>query len=105
MASIRLEQRPRLSTQTRLQYDSASQSCSLHSPERILRLNPSATEIVQRCTGELTVHEIIDELLDTYALQHALGGGVSATQVTADVLSLLRTLTQRQLLTVEPFEQ
>lgn len=105
MASLRLQQRPRLSTHTRLQYDAESEAWSLHSPERILRLNPSATEIVQRCTGELTVQEIVADLLDTYALQHALGGGASPTQVAADVLSLLRALTQRQLLTVEPFDQ
>src|SRR5690606_1823725 len=83
MVSLRLRQRPRLSTHTRLQYDSESQAWSLRSPERILRLNPSATEVVQRCTGELTVQEIVVDLLDSYALQHALGGGASATQVAA----------------------
>jgi pyrroloquinoline quinone biosynthesis protein D len=96
--SARLDQRPLLSRAARLRFEAQTDSYVLLSPERGLRLNATATEVVQRCTGKLTVQEIIGELIETWAAEPA----VSSARVTEDVLDLLLSLSQRRLVRFEP---
>jgi pyrroloquinoline quinone biosynthesis protein D len=92
------DQRPRLSRAARLRFDARTNSYVLLSPERGLRLNESANLVVQRCTGELTVQEIIGDLVDRYAADF----GVTPAQLTDDVIELFLALKQRRLLDFEP---
>lgn len=91
--SARLDQRPLLSRAARLRFEPQTDSYVLLSPERGLRLNASAAEIVQRCTGDLTVQQIIAELAELWASEP-----VSSAELTDDVLDLLGSLSQRRLL-------
>ncbi len=53
---------PRLSATFRLQYEQAQQSWVLLYPEGMVKLNPSAAEILQRCDGVRDVATITREL-------------------------------------------
>lgn len=89
--------RPRLSPAARLRFDTTTASYVLLAPERGLLLNASASEIVQRCTGALTVREIALEMLRLCASDPL----VTHARVTHDVLELVLALHQRRLLQFE----
>jgi coenzyme PQQ biosynthesis protein PqqD len=97
----RLEQRPRLSRAARLRFDSRTHGYVLLSPERGLRLNASATDIVRRCTGELTVRQMVQTLLAQTELKEATEVDIIEIEITADVLNLLWELDQRRLVVFE----
>ncbi len=103
--TVQLNQRPTLSPIARLRFDAQTQSYVLLSPERGLLLNDSASQIVQRCNGQLTIAEIASEVLAACGLEaaaHAPTADASAAQqATKDVLDLLVDLKQRQLLFFE----
>jgi pyrroloquinoline quinone biosynthesis protein D len=61
-----LNSRPRLAVGCRLN-EKGQQSRVLHMPERALRLNGPSLEIIERCDGTHTVHEIISELQRIYS--------------------------------------
>ena len=64
---IALDARPRLASKARLRFDRKSERHMLLYPERGLVLSPTAADVVQRCTGELSVQAIIDQLAEKYA--------------------------------------
>ncbi len=97
-----LDQRLRLNGAVRLRFDALSNTNVLLSPERGLRLNASASEVLARCTGQLTVREIVHEVF-TVAVIQAAPDTVSIEQVTADVLELIDELRVRQLLVVDHY--
>lgn len=66
---IAADARPRLAPKVRLRFDAKSERFMLLYPERGMVLNPTAADIVQRCTGELTVAEIVAQLAEKYAPQ------------------------------------
>jgi coenzyme PQQ biosynthesis protein PqqD len=103
--TVQLNQRPKLSRAARLRFDAQTQSYVLLSPERGLLLNDCASQIVQRCNGQLTIAEIASEMLAACGLEapaHTPSTGASvAQQATKDVLDLLVDLRQRQLLFFE----
>lgn len=94
---VRLDHRPRLVRAARLRLDAQTKGYILLSPERGLLLNESATEIVLRCTGELTVQEIADTLFRASSAEE----GVSRDRVLEDVLHLIAALHRRNLLFFE----
>lgn len=53
---------PKLSRLFRLQWEAAQQAYVLLYPEGLVRLNPSAAEILKRCDGSRAVDEIVREL-------------------------------------------
>lgn len=57
-----LPTRPKLSRRFRLQYEEAQQRWVLLYPEGMVQLNPSAAEILKRCTGTASLDEIVDSL-------------------------------------------
>jgi coenzyme PQQ biosynthesis protein PqqD len=82
---ISTEARPRLATKVRLRYDRRGERYMLLWPERGMVLNPTAAEIVKRCTGELTVAEIVDQLATMYPGQSK---GVLEPQVVEFLVSM-----------------
>jgi pyrroloquinoline quinone biosynthesis protein D len=55
-------QRPRIRRGLRLQWEAAQNAHVLLYPEGMVKLNGSAGEILSRCSGDLTVTQIIVEL-------------------------------------------
>jgi pyrroloquinoline quinone biosynthesis protein D len=54
--------RPHLRPMLRLQWESAQDAYVLFSPEGMVKLNPSAGEILSRCDGTRDLDDIIGEL-------------------------------------------
>jgi pyrroloquinoline quinone biosynthesis protein D len=63
---ISREMRPKLAPKVRLRHDAQSGRYLLLYPEKGMQLNGTAADIVQLCTGERTVAEIIGELAGKY---------------------------------------
>ena len=61
--------RPRLAQKARLRLDRKTNRYMLLYPERGMQLNSTAADIVQLCTGEHTVADIIERLVQKYAPQ------------------------------------
>ncbi len=87
--------RPRLAAKARLRLDRKTNRYLLLYPERGMQLNGTAADIVQLCTGELTVTEIIARLTEKYAPQ-------PPEKIEREVLSFLNALSERALLATEP---
>ena len=81
--SIDLQARPHLAPGVRLGQNNNQQVLLM--PERALRLNGPSLEIVQRCDGQHTVHQIITELQVLYAK-------ADAAKVESDILGYLKLL-------------
>ena len=56
------QQRPCIRSGFRLQWEAAQNAHVLLYPEGMVKLNGSAGEILSRCRGEMTVHEIVIDL-------------------------------------------
>lgn len=82
--------RPRLPKGVRLRHDETRGEWLLLAPERVLKADPIAVEILKRCTGERSVREIVDELAATFAADRA--------QIDTDVRALLADLAAKRLL-------
>lgn len=59
---IGLQQVPTIANGYRLQFEKAQDTWVLLYPEGMVKLNPSASEILQRCDGEASVSDIIEKL-------------------------------------------
>jgi pyrroloquinoline quinone biosynthesis protein D len=66
-ASLAADARPRLAPKVRLRWDRKDGRYMLLYPERGLVLNATAADVVQLCTGEHSVGDIVDRLSDKYA--------------------------------------
>ncbi len=60
---------PKLSRKFRLQFEPAQDRWVLLYPEGMVQLNPSAAEILKRCTGTASVDEIVDSLQTVFNVQ------------------------------------
>lgn len=60
--AVTLNSVPAINSLFRLQYEEAQESWVLLYPEGMVKLNPSAAQIMQRCDGERTLAQIIDVL-------------------------------------------
>ena len=58
--------RPRLVTGARLRYDDVREEHLLLIPEGVVRLNPTAAEVLELCDGERSVDDIADALSARY---------------------------------------
>jgi pyrroloquinoline quinone biosynthesis protein D len=79
--------RPRLATGARLQYDDVRGEHVLLVPEGVVRLNPTAAEVLELCDGERSLDEIVDTLSARYA----------GSDLRGDVEGLVDGMTQRGL--------
>lgn len=83
------DSRPRLAAKARLRFDRKSSRYMLLYPERGLVLNPTAADVLQRCTGDRTVDSIIEELAAKY--------GHRAPDVEQEVKGFLQKMADRGL--------
>ena len=81
---------PRLPHGVRLVHNEAQGGLVLLAPERVFKPDAIAVAILQRCTGEKTLREIVDELVAAY--------NAPPERVLADVTALLRSLADKRLL-------
>jgi pyrroloquinoline quinone biosynthesis protein D len=86
--------RPTLTPKTRLRYDRQRGAFFLLWPERGLLLNRSASEILKRCRGDLTLSNIVNALSRQYP-------DMRRHMIEEDVRRLIRDLSRRGLLTLE----
>jgi pyrroloquinoline quinone biosynthesis protein D len=82
--------RPRLPRGVRLVHNEAQGGFVLLAPERVFKADAIAAEILKRCTGEVTVGGIVDDLAKTFAAPREL--------ILADVTKLLGSLADKRLL-------
>jgi len=81
--------RPRLPRGVRLKHDDVRDEWLLLAPERVLKTDAIAVEILKRCTGERSVDEIVDELASVYTADRTL--------IETDVSALLSDLAAKRL--------
>ncbi len=79
--------RPRLVTGARLRYDEVREEHQLLIPEGVVRLNPTAAEVLELCDGERSVDEIVATLAARY----------DGADLADDVGELVDAMTQRGL--------
>ena len=79
--------RPRLVTGARLRYDEVREEHVLLIPEGVVRLNPSASQVLELCDGERSLDDIVGALSSRY-------GGAD---LRADVHELVDAMAQRGL--------
>jgi pyrroloquinoline quinone biosynthesis protein D len=86
------EAKPRLAAGVRLVHNEQQGGWVLLAPERILKADAIAAEILKRCTGEATLSAIVDDLAETYRAPRE--------RILADVTVLLSGLADKKLIDV-----
>ena len=89
-APIAPDARPRLPRGVRLVNSEAQGGFVLLAPERVFKPDAVALAILQRCSGEAMLSEIVDDLAATYSAPRE--------RILADVTALLRGLADKKLL-------
>jgi pyrroloquinoline quinone biosynthesis protein D len=79
--------RPRLVTGARLRYDEVREEHVLLVPEGVVRLNPTAAEVLELCDGERSLDDIVG----------VLAGRYDGADVRDDVRELVDAMAQRGL--------
>jgi pyrroloquinoline quinone biosynthesis protein D len=77
--------RPRLATGARLHYDDVRSEHVLLIPEGVVRLNPTAAEVLDLCDGERTLDDIVGTLSARY----------DGADVSDDIRDLVDAMAQR----------
>ena len=88
-APIAPDARPRLPRGVRL-VENEAHGWTLLGPERVIKADPVAVEIIKRCTGEATLTEIVDDLAAAFAAPRE--------RILTDVTAMLRGLADKRLL-------
>jgi pyrroloquinoline quinone biosynthesis protein D len=79
--------RPRLVTGARLRYDEVREEHQLLIPEGVVRLNPTAAEVLELCDGERSVDDIVGAVSARY----------EGADVRDDIVELVDAMAQRGL--------
>jgi pyrroloquinoline quinone biosynthesis protein D len=79
--------RPRLVTGARLRYDDVREEHVLLIPEGVVRLNPSAAEVLELCDGKRSLDDIVGALLARH----------EGADLRDDVVELVDAMAQRGL--------
>ena len=82
--------RPRLPRGVRLIHNEAQGGWVLLAPERVFKADAITAEILKRCTGEVTLDEIVNDLAKTFTAARG--------RIHADVVNLLGSLADKKLL-------
>ena len=83
------EVRPRLPRGVRLREDKVRDRWVLLAPERIVKVNAIAVEILKLCDGERNLAEIVDGLAERFKAE--------PTRVASDVRTLLASLAEKRM--------
>jgi pyrroloquinoline quinone biosynthesis protein D len=81
---------PRLPRGVRLKHDDTRNEWLLLAPERILKADAIAVEILKRCTGEASLASIVDELVSAF--------GADRARIDNDVRTLLAGLADKRMI-------
>jgi pyrroloquinoline quinone biosynthesis protein D len=81
---------PRLPRGVRLKHDETRNEWLLLAPERILKADAIAVEILKRCTGEASLASIVDELVSAF--------GADRARIDNDVRTLLAGLADKRMI-------
>ena len=81
---------PRLPRGVRLTHNEAQGGWVLLAPERVFKADAISAEILKRCTGEVTVAQIVDDLAKTF--------NAPRERIHADVVKLIGGLADKKLL-------
>ena len=82
--------KPCLPRGVRLKYDETRSEWLLLAPERVIKTDAIAVEILKRCDGTATFAAIVDDLAQTFSADH--------TRVEADVRALLNELAAKRMM-------
>jgi pyrroloquinoline quinone biosynthesis protein D len=82
--------RPTLPRGVRLKHDTLRDEWVLLAPERMLKLDAVAVEVLKRCTGEATLDAVVDDLVQAFAAPRE--------RIAADVGAMLSGLAAKRLL-------
>jgi pyrroloquinoline quinone biosynthesis protein D len=88
-AAISNESKPRLPRGVHLKHDDIRDEWLLLAPERVLKTNPIAVEILKRCNGVATLSEIVDDLAAQFKAERV--------QIDTDVRALLGELAAKRM--------
>lgn len=87
------EGRPKLQSFVRLQYDEARERWVLQAPERVMVLDETGKEIVDLCSGEMSIAQIVEHLASEYDAPKDV--------ITHDVLAVVKLLADKGMLVIE----
>lgn len=93
VADIALTSRPKLASFARLQHDTIRDRWVLQAPERVLVLDETSKEILDRCTGTETVEAIMSTLCTEY--------DAPRETIEHDVFAVLRLLVEKTFVVIE----
>jgi pyrroloquinoline quinone biosynthesis protein D len=91
MSEITITRRPKIGAGFRLQWEPVQNCHVLLYPEGMVKLNPSAGEIIKRCDGERSIAAIVADLEQSF----------STTGLTADVIAFIEMAIQQRWLAFE----
>ena len=89
---IAADAKPKLPRGVRLTHNEAQGGWVLLAPERVFKAEGPAHEIIKRCTGEVTVSEIVDDLVKAF--------NAPRDRIMTDVSNMLAGLIEKRLLEV-----
>jgi pyrroloquinoline quinone biosynthesis protein D len=85
--------RPRLPHGVRLTHNEAQGGWVLLAPERVFKADAVTAEILKRCTGEMTLDVIVDDLAKAFVAPRE--------RIHTDVVKLLSGLAEKKLLELD----
>ncbi|MFO1134999.1 MAG: pyrroloquinoline quinone biosynthesis peptide chaperone PqqD [Rhodoblastus sp.] len=83
------DSKPRLPRGVRLKHDEVRGEWLLLAPERVVKANPVAVAVIEKCDGARTLDEIVDELAQTYRADRSL--------IERDVVNLIADLAMKRM--------
>jgi pyrroloquinoline quinone biosynthesis protein D len=81
---------PKLPRGVRLRFDETRSEWLLLAPERVLKPDGIALEILKRCDGKVTLDEIVDDLAAVF--------GADRKEVASDVCAFLAELAEKRVI-------
>ncbi len=82
--------KPRFASHVRFKFDKRRAQWVVLAPERLLLPDENSVEILQRCTGDATLADIIDALSDAF--------DAPRTEIAGDVRALVQDLADKGIL-------
>lgn len=89
MTDVLADCHPRLPRGVRLRHDATRDEWTLLAPERVLKPDAVAVEVLKRCTGDATLSAIVDDLARAFTADRS--------RIDADVRALLADLAAKRV--------